>query len=92
MLYHMEMGWLNWEKILIIIFELVEEIYQFMDNKGKESKVLWEEKWKCKLAFLVYITVHLSVLNIQLQGQDCMICNTYDDISSEADLWETQMH
>lgn len=48
-------------KILNRLFELGEEICQFMDSKGKDSTVLRDEKWKCELAFLADITPHLSV-------------------------------
>lgn len=67
MLYHMEVQWLSQGNVLNIVFELVEEICQFMDSKGKNFKILLGKKWKCELVFLADITAHLNVLNIQLQ-------------------------
>lgn len=46
--------------------------------KEKNSKVLRDEEWKYELMFLVDIIARLSVLNIQLQGRDRMICEMYD--------------
>jgi len=46
-------------KVLNRVFELSNEICQFMDSKGKDSTVLRDEKWKCELAFLADITDHL---------------------------------
>ena len=66
-----------------------------MDSKGKDSTVLRDEKWKCELAFLADITMHLSVLNLQLQGWECMITDMYDAVKAfqvKLRLWETQMH
>uniref|UniRef100_A0A0L8FTL2 Uncharacterized protein n=1 Tax=Octopus bimaculoides TaxID=37653 RepID=A0A0L8FTL2_OCTBM len=86
--YHTEVQWLGWGKIHNIVFELVEEICQFMDIRR-------DEKWECELVFLVDITVHLNVLNIQLQGQDHMICDMYDAVKAfqvKLCIWETHMH
>ncbi|XP_029647093.1 general transcription factor II-I repeat domain-containing protein 2-like [Octopus sinensis] len=92
---HTEVRWLGRGKVFNIVSELVEEICQFMDSKGKESKVLKDEKWKCELVFLVDITAHLRVLNIRFRGRDRMICDMYDAMKAfqvKLRLWETQMH
>lgn len=46
------------------------------------------------LAFLVDITTHLNVLNVQLQGKNKVITNMCDSIQSftmKLKLWETQL-
>lgn len=45
--YYTEVRWLTLGKVLNRVFELNNEICQFMDSKGKDSTVLGDEKWKC---------------------------------------------
>ncbi|XP_060786769.1 general transcription factor II-I repeat domain-containing protein 2A-like [Neoarius graeffei] len=71
--YHTEVRWLSRGKILQRVFDLHKDICQFMDSKGKDCTVLWDEKWKCELVFLADITGHLNDLNLMLQGRDRII-------------------
>uniref|UniRef100_A0AAR2IK74 SPIN-DOC-like zinc-finger domain-containing protein n=1 Tax=Pygocentrus nattereri TaxID=42514 RepID=A0AAR2IK74_PYGNA len=93
--YHTEVHWLSWGKVLNRVFELSNEICQFMDSKGTDATILRDEKWKCELAFLADITAHLNALNLQLQGCDRMITDMYDAVKVfqvKLLLWEKQMH
>lgn len=66
-----------------------------MDIKGKDCAVLQDEKWKCELAFLADVTAHLDALDLQFQGRDRMITDTYDAVKAfqvKLHLWKTQMH
>ena len=49
-------------------FALREEIFQFLDSKGKDTAELRDEKYLSELAFMCDITNHLDALNLQLQG------------------------
>ena len=49
-------------------FKLRTEIGQFMEQRGKPVAELDEQDMSAGLAFLVDITEHLNVLNVNMQG------------------------
>jgi hypothetical protein len=53
-----------------------------MKFKNKIVPELTKNDWIKDLAFLVDITAHLNMLNLQLQGKNKVITNMYDSINS----------
>ena len=67
-LYYCEIRWLSRGKVLKRIFELKDEIQQFMEGKGYPVAEFNDAEWICDLAFLVDIISHLNKLNSRLQS------------------------
>lgn len=53
-----------------------------MDKKGKPVAELDDPDWLHDLAFLVDITEHLNVLNVNMQGRNKLVAEYYDSILS----------
>ncbi|XP_057659285.1 uncharacterized protein LOC130895759 [Diorhabda carinulata] len=49
--------------------ELLPEITAFLDERGDDTQILKNEKWLTDLAFLTDITMHLNIVNLELQGK-----------------------
>ncbi|CAF88181.1 unnamed protein product, partial [Tetraodon nigroviridis] len=81
-------------KVLHRCFELREEICLFLDNKGKDTTQLRDERFLCEMAFLCDITSHLNAVNLQLQGRGRVISDMYRTVKAfqtKRTLWEAQM-
>ncbi len=89
-----EVRWLSRGAVLKRIFKLRTEIAQFMEQKGKPVAELDEPDWLTDLAFLVDITEHLNVLNVNMQGRNKLVTEYYDSVHAfqmKLALWEMQL-
>ncbi|XP_008185087.1 general transcription factor II-I repeat domain-containing protein 2B-like [Acyrthosiphon pisum] len=89
LIYYSEVRWLSRGAVLQKFF-----LDCFMKSKNKFVPELTNNDWIKDLAFLVDITAHLNILNLQSQRKNKVITNMYDSISSfmmKLRLWETQL-
>lgn len=94
LVYYSEVRWLSRGAFLQRFFNLLKEIDCFMKSKNKIVSELTNNDRIKDLTFLVDITTHLNILNLQLQGKNNVITNMYDSIHSftmKLRLWETQL-
>ena len=65
-LYFCDVRWLSRGSMLARVYELRNEIANFLENKNINAVEFCNPEWVSNLAFLVDITSHLSKLNLQL--------------------------
>lgn len=53
-----------------------------MGEKGQQVQELSDPVWLADFAFLVDITKHLNVLNVNLQGKDAVVSQLYAHIKA----------
>ena len=93
-IYYNNVRWLNRRAVLKRSFNLINEIKFFMTQKYKIFPELNDDIWIDDLAFLVDITVHLNIINKELQGKNKLIHEIYVCINAfkvKLQLWNTQL-
>ena len=92
--YHTDVRWLSRDAVLKHFYILRTEIADFMQGKGKPVVELEDPEWTRDLAFLMDITEHLNVLNVNMQGRNKLVTEYYDSVrafQSKLLLWKTQL-
>ncbi|UYV68357.1 hypothetical protein LAZ67_5004044 [Cordylochernes scorpioides] len=92
--YYTEVRWLSCSKVLKQIWDLKEEICQFLKTKNQDITLFSDQVWLQDFSFMVDITKHLSDLNLKLQGKDQIITNMCDQVNAfkcKLVLWEKQL-
>lgn len=92
--YFSRVRWLSRGSCLKRFYELREEIEMFMNDKGKPVEELKNDEWLLDLCFLVDIVEKLNQLNLELQGKDNIIIDSFNHIKAfqkKLSLFESQL-
>ena len=86
------MSLLSWGKVLARVYELREELKEFLTNQRSDyAQLLASDKWCAKLAYLADIFYHLNEVNTRMQGRNENLLTSTDKINgfrSKLHLWQ----
>ncbi|KAK9958613.1 hypothetical protein ABG768_025346 [Culter alburnus] len=92
LLLHTDVRWLSRGKTLQRLFELREQVCDFLSEHLHPSAALLKDyNWLAHLAYLADVFSRLNDLNLELQGKDTSVLHLYDRVSSfmkKIDLWD----
>ena len=94
LLFYSKIRWLSRGKCLDRFWNLREEIRIFMNENDQNVAELYDEQWLLDLCFLTDITIKLNELNMQLQGENKLITDCYQNIKAfitKLKLYESQL-
>ena len=81
-IYFTSVRWLSRGAVLKRIWQLRDEISNFLASKGQKKPEFEDPSWISDFAFLVDMTTHLNILNSTLQGKNKLIHELYATIRS----------
>lgn len=79
---HTEVRWLSRSAVLDRFCDLLSEITNFLESKGKDVSQLRNDQFRSDLFFLADFSAHLSTLNYSLQGKDQLVTELYSHITA----------
>ena len=92
--YYSHVRWLSCGKVLKRVFDLRDEIKEFMKIKEIPASHFDDPAWVADLAYLSDITAHMNALNVRLQGKHNLIHNLFDQVTAferKLELWNQQV-
>ena len=81
-IYFTSVRWLSRGAVLKSVWQLRDEISNFLASKGQKKPEFEDPTWNSDFAFLVDMNTHLNILNSTLQGKNKLIHELYATIRS----------